>query len=183
MTFIDINIIEGQNEKELITFHDISSLLLWLSLGITYHIHILYAYDFVSLKRFYDFPFIFQATHLWVGSCLFIWPSAIYLVYVAEWYSICLYVNENSWIWNDILNIACLEYLCILQFSLNLELRNNPKFKYEMSDKSTKFLYVRHIKQCIEFMQEFRFKKKEIQPKLAKRHDRGMQTWMQIKKY
>ena len=113
MTFIDINIIEGQNEKELITFHDISSLLLWLSLGITYHIHILYAYDFVSLKRFYDFPFIFQATHLWVGSCLFIWPSAIYLVYVAEWYSICLYVNENSWIWNDILNIACLEYLCM----------------------------------------------------------------------
>ena len=88
------------------------------SLGITYHIHILYAYDFVSLKRFYDFPFIFQAKHLWVGSCLFIWPSAIYLVYVAEWYSICLYVNENSWIWNDMLNIACLEYLWILKYSM-----------------------------------------------------------------
>ena len=182
MTFIDINIIEGQNEKELITFHDISSLLLWLSLGITYHIHILYAYDFVSLKRFYDFPFIFQATHLWVGSCLFIWPSAIYLVYVAEWYSICLYVNENSWIWNDILNIACLEYLC-MYITIFSKLRAKEHNVSSMSDKSTKFLYVRHIKQCIEFMQEFRFKKKEIQPKLAKRHDRGMQTWMQIKKY
>ena len=118
MICIQTNIIEGQNEKEFITFRDISSLLLWLSLGITYHIHILYAYDFVSLKRFYDFPFIFQAKHLWVGSCLFIWPSAIYLVYVAEWYSICLYVNENSWIWNDMLNIACLEYLWILKYSM-----------------------------------------------------------------
>ena len=64
MISIQTNIIEGQNEKEFITLHDISSLLLLLSLGITYHIHILYAYDFVSLKRFYDFPFIFQAKHL-----------------------------------------------------------------------------------------------------------------------
>lgn len=85
---------EGQNETLHITFHDISSLLPWLSLGIVYHIYILYAYDLVSLKDFMTFHLYGKQKHLWVGSTLFIWPSANYLVYVAEQSS--LFISEAN---------------------------------------------------------------------------------------